>query len=81
VLEVAMGEASEYEIDKIDELLEKLQQERRECADPADVLRVSESIDLRLDERLRLMASRDGKTGGERGGTGTGRRRYRQRSY
>jgi hypothetical protein len=81
VLEVAMGEASEYEIDKIDELLEKLQQERRECADPADVLRVSESIDLRLDERLRLMRSEDAKGGGKRGGTGRGRRPYRQRSH
>jgi hypothetical protein len=80
VLEVTMGQVSEREIDKVDALLEKLQRERRQCTDPADVLRVSESIDLRLDERLRLMASRDGKTGGERGGTGRGRRHNRQRS-
>ena len=75
-----MSQASEHEIDKIDALLETLQRERRKCADPADILRVSESIDIRLDERLRLMRRRDGKAGGKRGGTGSGRRRYRQRS-
>ena len=79
-----MSQASEHEIDKIDALLETLQRERRQCTDPADILRVSESIDLRLDERLRLMRRRDGKAGGKaggkRGGTGSGRRRYRQRS-
>jgi hypothetical protein len=80
LLEVTMSQASEHEIDKIDALLETLQRERRQCTDPADILRVSESIDLRLDERLRLMRRRDGKAGGKRGGTGSGRRRYRQRS-
>jgi hypothetical protein len=81
LLEVTMGQTSEHEIDKIDALLETLQRERRKCADPADILRVSESIDIRLDERLRLMRSRDGKAGAERGSSGRGRRRYRQRSY
>lgn len=76
-----MSQASEHEIDKIDALLETLQRERRQCTDPADILRVSESIDLRLDERLRLMRDGDGKGGGKRGGTGRGRRPYRQRSY
>ncbi|HEX6338128.1 MAG TPA: hypothetical protein VFZ85_14295 [Jiangellaceae bacterium] len=76
-----MSQTSEHKIHKIDALLETLQRERRECSDPADFLRVSESIDLRLDERLRLMRSRDAKTGGERGGIGKGRGRYRQGSY
>jgi hypothetical protein len=81
LLEVTVSQASEHEIDKIDALLETLQRERRQCTDPADILRVSESIDLRLDERLRLMRSEDAKGGGKRGGTGRGRRPYRQRSH
>ena len=76
-----MSQTTEHEINEIDALLETLHRERRKSTDPADILRVSESIDLRLDERLRLMRSSDGKAGGERGSTGSGRRRFRQRSY
>ena len=74
-----MNQTSEHEIDKIDALLTTLRLERRKCTDPADILRFSESIDLRLDERLGLMQSRDGKPGGERS-TGSDRRRQRRGS-
>lgn len=66
-----MSQTTDHDIGKIDALLGKLQRERRKSTDPADILRVSESIDRRLDERLRLMrSSRDGKAGTERGGAG-----------
>jgi hypothetical protein len=64
-----MSQTIEREIVKIDAVLESLQQERRRCTDPADILRVSESIDLRLDERLRHMRRRNG----DRTSSGRGR--------
>lgn len=71
-----MSQASEQEIVRIDAAIELLQRERLRCTDPADILRVSESIDTRLDERLSLMRRRDGTNGGDRGSSGRGRRRH-----
>lgn len=77
-----MSQATEQEIVKIDAVLESLQQKRRRSTDPAEILRVSETIDLRLDERLRLMRGNDGSkdgdghNGGGRGPTESGRRNY-----
>lgn len=46
-------------ISKVDDILYSLREKRRRSTDPAEILRVSDSIDLRLDERLRLMRTRD----------------------
>lgn len=50
---------ADQKISKVDDVLHSLQKERRRSTDPAEILRVTESIDLRLDERLRLMRDRD----------------------
>lgn len=76
-----MSQTTEQEIVRIDATLESLQQKRRKCTDPAEILRVSESIDLSLDERLRLMSDRDGKNGRKRNSGALGRGRRRQGSY
>jgi hypothetical protein len=49
----------DQKIRKVDDALLSLRKERRRCTDPSDILRISESIDKRLDERLRLMRDRD----------------------
>ena len=46
---------ADQRIRKVDDALHSLRKERRLCTDPTEILRVSESIDMRLDERLRLM--------------------------
>jgi hypothetical protein len=51
--------SADQKISKVDDVLHSLQEERLQCTDPAEILRVSESIDLRLDERLQLMRDRD----------------------
>lgn len=51
--------SAEQKISKVDDALQALHRERCRCTDPAEILRVTESIDLRLDERLRLMRDRD----------------------
>jgi hypothetical protein len=51
--------SADQKISKVDGVLHSLQEERRRCTDPAEILRVTESIDLRLDERLQLMRDRD----------------------
>lgn len=51
--------SADQKISKVDDALHSLQDERRRCTDPAEILRVTESIDLRLDERLQLMRDRD----------------------
>lgn len=76
-----MSQTTEQEIVRIDATLESLQKKRRKCTDPAEILRVSESIDLSLDERLRLMSDRDGKNGRKRNSGALGRGRRRQGSY
>lgn len=76
-----MSQTTDHDIGKIDALLGKLLRERRRSTDPADILRVSESIDRRLDERLGLMRSRDCKADAELGGAGLGRQRDRQSSH
>lgn len=75
-----MSQVTDDEIGHIDAALKSLQKQRLKCTDPADILRVSESIDLRLDERIRLMRDRDG-TKPKRKSTTVGRGRYRQGSY
>jgi hypothetical protein len=75
-----MSRVPEEEIVRIDAALKSLQKQRRKSTDPADSLRVSESIDVRLDERLRLMRDRD-HTSAKRKSTGVGRGRYRQGTY
>lgn len=50
---------ADQKISKVDAVLHSLREERHRSTDPADILRVTESIDLRLDERLRLMRNRD----------------------
>lgn len=50
---------ADQKISKVDAVLHSLREERHRSTDPADILRVTESIDLRLDERLRLMRDRD----------------------
>lgn len=52
---------ADQRIQKIDDALHVLRNERSRCSDPTDIIRVSESIDMRLDERLRLMRDRDSK--------------------
>jgi hypothetical protein len=59
---MSQSQTLEHKIVRIDAALESLHKERSRCTDPADILRVSESIDLRLDERLRLMRDRDGRS-------------------
>jgi hypothetical protein len=63
-----MSQTLEHKIVRIDAALESLHRELSRCTDPADVLRVSESIDVRLDERLRLMRDRDDRSGENGGG-------------
>ncbi len=50
---------AEQRIRKVDDALLSLRKQRRHCTDPADIIRVTETIDMRLDERLRLMRDRD----------------------
>ena len=75
-----MSQATDQKIGRIDAVLQSLQQERSRCTDPADILRVSESIDVRLDERLRLMHARDGHGGGDRRASRPGSRGGRKGS-
>lgn len=55
-----MSQVTDDEIGQIDAAIKSLRKQRLKCTDPADILSVSESIDVRLDERLRLMRDRDG---------------------
>lgn len=50
---------ADQRIRKVDDALHSLRKERRRCTDPSDIIRVSDTIDTRLDERLRLMRERD----------------------
>lgn len=47
-------------IRRVDDTLRKLVERRGDAADPADILRTTESIDRWLDERIVLMRTRDG---------------------